>query len=213
MLSVYNPSYTHADLPVCNHSTRLLSYSQSLSRPTQGHSRENVQTGVIKANPWSEKFLELLFDWQKKKKKKKICAGFYGEPANSCLCNAEWQLPQRRTGFLIRINARRHSDLLLGCGINMGRESTETFQPCRGEPYYSTCTQAGSKWIREWLQVGQSAAINDQTRRFLMSVGIVWAWMTAKIESFLPLFYQLLPLNKTLRLFQWNCCLGRYTKT
>lgn len=93
--------------------------------------------------PWT------LFDWQKKKKGKniEICAGFYGKPANSRLCNAEWQLPLKRTGFLIRINARRHSDLLRGYGINMDRELTETFQPCRGEPYYSTCTQTGGKWL------------------------------------------------------------------
>lgn len=148
MLSLYNPSYIHADLPVCHHSTRLPSYSQSLSRPTQGHSRETSKP------PWSKQIPEVKNSlnpfWlaeKKRREKKEICAGFYGEPANSCLCNAEWQLPQRRTGFLIRINARRHSDLLRGYSINMDRESTETFQPCRGDPDYSTSTQTGSKWL------------------------------------------------------------------
>lgn len=71
MLSLYNPSYIHADLPVCNHSSQLPSYSQSLSRPTQGHTRENVQTGVIKANPSNEKFLEPFLTGRREEKKKR----------------------------------------------------------------------------------------------------------------------------------------------
>ena len=83
---------------------------------------------------------------------------------NPCLCNAEWQLPQRRTGFLIRINARRHSDLLRGYGINMDRESTETFQPCRGDPLYCSCIQ--TERITSWPKRGNNGSNKEASDEF-----------------------------------------------
>lgn len=64
------------------------------------------------------------FDWQRNRE---MCAGFYSEPVNCSLCNAEWQLPERRTKFLIWINAGRHSDLLrcYGYGVNIHRGHTD----------------------------------------------------------------------------------------
>lgn len=102
------PVYTHSTLhPVPQWAPfKTSSVKQQRKCPNQRDQRKSSKW----KNPWT------LFDWQtKKREKNKICASFYGQLANSCLCNAEWQLPQRRTGFLIRTNARRHSDLLPRC--------------------------------------------------------------------------------------------------
>lgn len=115
--------------------------------------------------------------------------------ANSCFCNAEWQLPLSRPGFLIWTNARRHSGLLRGYSINMDRKSTEAFLPRRGDPDCSTCTQTGSKWlsIKDYKRAKAQQLFNP-IGRFPMRLRIVCAWMKVKVKKELPslLFSQLL---------------------